>query len=310
MNRTRCTHPRSPRAARAFTLLELMVVVGIVAVLVAITTMVGSAVINTGKKQATLGTIQTLDEALAAFIDKHGDIPPALVEIPAAELPSDIKNDLPASGGVVLSAYYPAVDGRARNIVSGGLQVVNSVGLFIHSARTVPETRDILDNINPKYMRSYSPDEDPDGDPQQPFLLTAFDAWGNPIRYVHPKFDGIIEQDRRDMGEAGAPVNIVNPNKPFFVEGAIPGDLSRVRLKFIRRNRLVDADYGNEGGGGGGGVGNPTAIDEFELAPDSDGGLTSGGRPYFYSAGPDGDPSTLEDNIYSSAPQHREPKFN
>ena len=29
---------------------------------------------------------------------------------------------------------------------------------------------------------------------------------------------------------------------------------------------------------------------------DSDGGVCPGGQPYFYSAGPDGDPSTVEDN--------------
>jgi len=37
--------------------------------------------------------------------------------------------------------------------------------------------------------------------------------------------------------------------------------------------------------------------------PDSDGGLTAASRPYFYSAGPDGDPSTVADNIYLTVPR-------
>jgi len=61
----------------------------------------------------------------------------------------------------------------------------------------------------------------------------------------------------------------------------------------IRRNRLIKVDR-----------------DTPDLVPDSDGGLTSGNRPYFYSAGPDGDPSTLEDNVYSNAPTHADPGVN
>ncbi len=280
-----------------FTLIELLVVVAIVGVLVAITTMVGSAVINTGKKQATLGVIQTLDEALAAYIDQIGDNPPALVEIPLAKLPQSIQG---ATGNE--SAFYPAVDGRAREGTSGDLTEVNSVSLFIESASSVAQVQTTLTGINSKFIKNYSADET-----IQPFLLTVFDAWDNPIRYVHPKFDGIIERERRALASAGEPVNIVNPNKPYFVAGALPLNATqRVRMKFIRRNRLVRADYGDQAPPPGGTI--PQGLDEFDFLPDSDGGLTSGNRPYFYSAGPDGNPSTIEDNIYSNTPQFVDPK--
>lgn len=284
----------------AFSLIELLVVIAIIAILVGITTMVGSAVVNTGKKHATQGIIQSLDQALASYIDATGDNPPALVEVPYADLPREIQGEMPGD----VSAFYPAIDGRAREDTSSELNTVNSVALFIQSASAVAEVQEIISTIDQDFIKNFSADET-----VQPFLLTAFDAWGNPIRYVHPKFDGIIEGERRSLGDAGRPVNIVNPNKPFFVRGALPVDsTTRVRMKFVRRNRLIDADYGGSDATQGGT--DPMALSDFDLLADSDGGLTTGSRPYFYSAGPDGDPSTLEDNIYSTTPQHVDPGVN
>ncbi len=285
---------------RGFTLLEILVVISIIALLVGITAMVGTAVIDSGKKKSTQGIIQSLDQALGAYVDQKGDIPPALVEVPFANLPESIKSDL-----VDGSAFYPAIDGQGMENLAGDLELVNSVALFIQSASIVPATQDIINGINPKYVQNFSANEE-----MQPFLLTVFDAWGNPIRYVHPKFDGIIERERRSLADAGEPVNLVNPNKPFFVAGALPEDaVTRVRMKFVRRNRLVDADFGDAGLSGGGGL-NPSALSDYDLIPDSDGGLTIGNKPYFYSAGPDGNPATIEDNIYTITPQHVDPGVN
>ena len=295
MNTTRTTTTRS-----AFTLLELLIVIAIIAGLAAITTLVGTAVLDSGKKNATLGVLQTLDEALAAYKDQKGDNPPALVEIPYERMVTPIGNVSPGE-----SVYYPAIDGRGRENTSDQLYPVNSVALFIESVRSVPKTQELITSINARYAQNYSPDED-----YFPQLLTIFDAWGNPIRYVHPKFDGIIERSDRALADAGEPLNIVNPNKPFFVAGALPLNATTVvRMKFVRRNRLVDADFGEGGLTSGGGM-NLGGISDFDLLPDSDGGITSGNRPYFYSAGPDGNPATLEDNIYINPVQHADPGVN
>lgn len=294
------TPPRTPKTRNAFTLLELLIAIAIIAALAAITTLVGSAVLDSGKQRATLGVLQTLDEALAAYKDKNGDNPPALVEIPYERMVTPIGNISPGE-----SVYFPAIDGRGRENTSDELYMVNSVALFIESVRSVPETQDIINAINPRFVQNYSPDET-----YFPQLITVFDAWDNPIRYVHPKFDGIHEREDRARGDAGEPVNIVNPNKPYFVTGALPVNAANViRMKFVRRNRLVDADFGDAGLSGGGGL-NLGSISDFELVPDSDGGLTAGNRPYFYSAGPDGNPATIEDNIYLNPVQHADPGVN
>ncbi len=295
------TQRRTRTARNAFTLLELLIVIGIVAALVAITTLVGSAVIDAGKKKSTLGVLHSLDEALAAYIDAKGDNPPALVPVDYSKLTQDLQNQY-SPGDVV---YYPAVDGRGRESTSGDLQEVNSVAYFIESANAVAQSRKAVDSIHPQYIRNYTPDND-----IQPFLRTAFDAWGNPIRYVHPKFDGIIERAPRGLGDPGEPVNIINPNKPFFQPGALPLNAAHVvRLNFVRRNFLVSEDFRGGGSAAGGGLNQQSASD-FDLVPDSDGGLTTGNRPYFYSAGPDGDPSTLDDNIYITPVQHADPGVN
>ncbi len=292
--------PRQTRHTRqAFTLLELLIVIGIIAALVAVTTLVGSAVLDTGKKHATQGVLQTLDEALAAYIDQKGANPPALVEIPASRMVTPLPGMSDSD-----SAFFPAIDGRGRENTSDELYPVNSVALFIESVRVVPETQTLMNSINPRYIKNYSPSEE-----YFPQLLTVFDAWGNPIRYVHPKFDGIVEKDQRPLGEAGDPVNIVNPRKPFFVAGALPENATTVvRMKFVRRNRLIDEDFGDDGLSGGGL--NQQSLADFELVPDSDGGITTGNRPYFYSAGPDGNPATLEDNVYLTPVQHADPAVN
>jgi hypothetical protein len=102
----------------------------------------------------------------------------------------------------------------------------------------------------------------------------VFDAWGHPLRFVHPAFKGTIYGTRGSSGNS--------PDQPTDVSAVLgnapPG--TQYICAQIRRNKTTD--------GGG---------------PDSDGGIPPTTRPYFYSAGPDGDPSTQDDNIYIAKPK-------
>lgn len=278
-----------------FTLIELMIVIGVIALLTVITLSVGTSMINTGKKHATKGVLEALDQTLEAYIDAKGEMPPALVEIRNDDLPRSIAtlvgNDNPA--------FYPAVDGTTDR---GQIQI-NSVGLYLYAAQNVPAVQDILAGINPKLIKQYAPTGAAGGGgggfgnassmAEQPTLLTVFDAWGNPIRFVHPKFDGIIEKNRRAEGSDGEQFNISRHQNGFFEKGLL--DLLEGNRSFIiqnvRRNKMTPAER----------------TEDPDLVADSDGGKCPGPRPYFYSAGPDGDPSTTEDNVYTTVPTFIDP---
>lgn len=282
---------RSSTNAGAFTLIELLVVIGVIGLLAAISLGVGARMVTTGKIRATEGVLQSLDQTLSIYIDSEGELPPALVAVRNEDLPRSVSqlvgNDNPA--------YYPAFDGTTEN----GEVLVNSIGLYLYSAQKVGSVQDTLAGIDPKFIRLYSPSAQASGSSggvgpgssvsQQPELLTVFDAWDNPIRFVHPKFDGIIERSRRNMNSDGESLRIDRAQNGFFVDPPAGG---REMIVFsVRRNKMTREER----------EANP------DLVADSDGGVCPGPRPYFYSAGPDGDPSTTDDNIYTTIPTYIEP---
>lgn len=285
---------RSP-TRRAFTLIELLVVIGIIGLLAAISLGVGARMVTTGKKRATEGVLQALDQTLSVYIDSTGEIPPALVPVRNEDLPRSIAN-LVGNGN---AGYYPAFDGTTDS----GEMLVNSVGYFLYSAQDVPSVQEVIAGIDPKFIRQYTPSRQAGGSgggvgpgaslAEQPQMLTVFDAWGNPIRFVHPKFDGIIEKARRVEGDDGQGINIAAHQNGYFDQGFLQS--LRVNRAFIvsnvRRNKMTAEERAE----------NP------DLVADSDGGTCPGPRPYFYSAGPDGDPSTTDDNIYTTIPTFIDP---
>ena len=126
-----------------------------------------------------------------------------------------------------------------------------------------------LKGIDPKLIKSRPKDN------FTPALRTIVDAWQRPIRYVHPKFDGLFHP-------TGDPAGFMT-----LSDAAVLGPPPQGRIYATDGVRRNNAAAGGE-------------------PADSDGGLCVGNHPYFYSAGPDGDPSTIEDNVYSVKPQFAE----
>ena len=282
MARTLATPAISARVQRAFTMVELLVVVGIIAVLVGLSLVVGAQVMSGGKQRLTADAIKVLDQALEEYIAvKGGENPPALfIQNPASGNPQafpiadarDMSNTFASPTGVGLSGH----------------QMINSVGFFYEEGKKIASVRAILDKLPSQLVRTFDADADGAG---QPALTTVFDGWGNPIRFVHPVWQGVVvgplgsasttsPATARDMSE-------VTPLTPPMTPG----------IAQIRRNHQFTAGTG------------------AESKPDSDGAMCVGNRPYFYSAGSDGlvgvklDAATgkvvenyNEDNVYTTVP--------
>jgi len=288
---------------RAFTMIEIVMVVAIIALLAAITIRVGASMADSGRIRATEGVLQVLDQALDDYISSTGSIPSALVEIKLQE-----QIDTQDVGDIV---YYPAIDGVLdleipRDDPDSPLRhyKVNSVGLFLASIKHASDIGGLTSQIDSSLIRMYDVDDQSTNTDEdlQPEMLTVFDAWGNPIRYVHPKFDGVIEDsvnqaDRRQLGEPGDFLDVFDVNLGFFTAEYRPQDLE---LPFVdvRRNKILQVDQEEARSVGGSG---------YPIETDSDGGTCPTQRPYFYSAGPDGDPSTTDDNVYTTVPEFIDP---
>lgn len=249
-------------AHRAFTLVEMLIVVAIIGILMAIALVIGRQVGAGAKATATTGAIGTLQAALTEYAAARESNPGPIHEYKYPSSHPSRPNDL---------VVVPVADAR----IGGKTEMINSIGWFTEQTRAVPSSRSLLTGMNQKFIRQY--DEDP-ADDSQAELLTITDAWGRPLRYVHPKFDGEI------FGNYPAP-NPSNPSQAVQVTTILGSAPNGLNYAFTQIRRNAEA------------VGSETA--------DSDGGICQGDSPYFYSAGPDGDPSTIDDNVYSVKPKFR-----
>jgi prepilin-type N-terminal cleavage/methylation domain-containing protein len=262
-----------PRGHRAFSLIEVLLVIGIIAILAVIALTVGSRVAGSAKITKTTETLKVLDLALSEYIAAKGGMPPATVVDPEFDA---------SNAGNNLAPIWPIVDGRYEDDSRGTL---NSMGLFLVQAKGIAGVDKAIAGLDASLLKEYTPEEEIDPSTKEPKnqgpndeyqpdgLLTVLDAWGNPIRYVHPAWHGLV----REPGPGAYDPNSFQDVTKILADAPAG---KKYAVMDIRRN--------NQASGG---------------KADSDGGLTKGGRPYFYSAGPDGDPSTIDDNVYLVQPQ-------
>ncbi|MCC6320330.1 MAG: type II secretion system protein [Phycisphaerales bacterium] len=176
---------------------------------------------------------------------------------------------------------FPIIDGRLAGQNTLGAPAQPTIALYLLLAEQVPGVQEALKGIDKKFMtRKQVVDSDPsrivkdrNGQPIDGLFIN--DAWGNPIRLVLPRYHG-------GHGEfADANGNVVN-SRPVM-------DVELGSLGYIQQWRRSYRPFGS------------AQIGRF--VGDGDEGMCVGGRPYFYSAGPDGDPGTRDDNVYTVTPQ-------
>lgn len=264
-----CRRLRSGSSLRAaFTMIELLVVLGIIAILITILVLVGGRVASTGKHSSTLSTIKALDAAMGSIIQDRGRLPRAVVRDPRSTTTNE--------------EYWPIADGSWEDDPAEAEKRINSAGWFLQLASEIPGASD-LTGLDPELLRPYSPTPPADiqasPDSTQPLFTTPMDGWGNPIRFVHPDFDG----NMRDL-------------QPRDILGPAPGGGQYVSGVTVTR------------------IGAVMSAGELERL-NADGGFAPGNQPYFYSAGPDGKVGAQvdgdgepvedfnEDNVYSATPE-------
>ena len=246
---------------RAFTLIELLVVIGIIAVLMGIGLSVGFGVINSGRGNATKNTIQVLETYLSE-LDAAGKDPKSYkafkTEIAGQEYEFPVVDGRESSAGY--SATDRALPSLMRFIAAGDTYLGDSSDRWGVLDSSLVRDNEIA-TIGSDVIRG----------------VELLDSWDNPIRVVHPAYDGgfgdFWNQDAGSM----------TTRNTLDVSYKDSGANQTLRLR--RSYRPFNQTSAGEGSIG-----------------DADEGICPGGRVYFYSAGADGDPGTREDNIYGSGP--------
>jgi type II secretory pathway pseudopilin PulG len=243
--RTTAHYARGTRVARAeaFTLLELLVVIGIIAILIGLVVAVGSSVGASSKAALSKDTMRVLDTVLSSYESSAQGIPPPYVNQPGNTTKTQ----------VIVDARASETDG------------VDSLGWFLYQCSNQSGVDKAIQTLPAKFLQPGVPgasDALPTVKP--PIFNTVKDPWGKSFRYVHPALDGVIDGDKTEDLIGAAPKQ---PTARTYT------------LTNIKRLGAGGTDPAN-----------------------SDGGTSPDARPYFYSSGPDGDPSTTGDNVYIVTP--------
>jgi len=248
---------RAGRGSRGFSLVELISVFLIIAVLIALSIGVGRSVLQSRGERATQNVLQVLDQTLSTYIAVKNAKPPEFYTDRAGN-------------------KFPLVDARTTagsggpSGADGGL--VPSLALAILVMQDVPECKVLLNQIPPEFIRRgeltvVGNKVQVTGDATAPgtgdnSVIFVVDAWGQPIRFVHPAFHG------RFPVEGGSPEAI---------------DVAGTPTNFTRLSLISNPE---------------DFLDRF----DSDEGYCPNNRPYFYSGGMDQKAGTRKDNLYSTPP--------
>jgi len=281
----------SSQRRAGFTLIEVLVVIAIVITLIGLTLAVGTAVGRNARATNTTAAMRAIDLLLNDLIQTRGGIP-----APVVEDPRDRDRLLVMADARNLSFVPPEE--------RGGAQIVNSGGLLLLQMRQQGLASESITGLDSKLVEHFTPyrvrDEEGNevNDPFEPDVVpelpTPLDAWGNPIRYVHPKLDGLLQgsnpADPASLGTTTG-VDLTDPD-------LLGGKDTDYSYNEIRRNGLV-------------GVGDENLLD-------ADGGQAPKQRPYLYSAGPDGKVGRVveggevvadfnADNVYQTKPSFLAP---
>ncbi len=155
-------------ARRAFTLLELLVVVGIIALLAAVSLSIGPRVMDGQRAGATRNVIQALDRVLDEYIEANGGIPPYDPD-DYAGVPGPYLTELADSEETGPEDFGNPARPHVRFPVAG---------VFLHQARGVPDAQPIISGIPERFVVSARRQPADNPEPDEPRIPIILDAWG------------------------------------------------------------------------------------------------------------------------------------
>ena len=226
----------------AFTLLELLVVVGIVALLAAVSLSIGPRVLDGQRAGATRNVIQALNRALGESIETNGGLPPSDPD-DYAGVPCPYLTELSDSEETGPEDFGNPPRPHVRFPVAG---------VFLHQARGVPDAQPIIAGIPQRYIVSARRQPANNPEPDEPRIPIVLDAWGanadwepvsasgapdpflpllrnTPILFVHPQ--NILAQQLHGR---------CDNNRPYFMSAGADRLYGATAQVFPRRGTSTD----------------------------------------------------------------------
>ncbi len=272
-----------PTRTAGFTLIELLIVVAIIGILTSIVLVAGARVRDVGRVRATEGVLRTLDQTLTNWMASRDTIPPSDYRDERGYLyPMIDARSMDAAARTSPDPTITTQDWEFRRPAEPSTQIYAAL-----LQRDDPASAKMLDTVLDSFKHvdpvvtaldtAFGAMRHLDEPVQAPVIL---DAWGQPIRFVHPKYHG----GYGDTYITGSSTTYQALTRPLL-------RLSLVNRTFDYRRSAQPFD--------------PLSAQSTSLyRGDADEGLCVNNRPYFYSGGLDLNPGTRGDNINSQRPNY------
>ncbi|MCH8152536.1 MAG: hypothetical protein IH830_09220 [Planctomycetes bacterium] len=234
---------RSASVHGGFTLVEVVVVIGIIILLVALTISVGVVVVEGSEVRQTETVLRQLDTALQEW-QTHADRRVTWGE-----------NDTPPG-----AVYDMQGDANTGNSITSDVFVISEL---IDTVRRPSQVKEVLATIDPEFVHTYNP-----GPPYPPWInpadqndldnvwgvvhgsmnlppsLAVLDAWGDPIYAIHPG----PPDPNLPPGDIDGTMRIGNENEYgiaknrqiLFVSAGPDGDFGNLHLDTLFDSLSVD----------------------------------------------------------------------
>lgn len=174
---------------RAFSLVEMLVVIAVLAILMAAVWKGGSALISGGKVRDTQGLFATIEQAIEAYRSEFSQSRIANADdvYAGGNPPDDLGVFQGGSPGGSVAAGPRVAMGTSTSSVPNPLPAYSDVRAMILAMRLrSPKARAVLDRIDKRFVKSGREENqfyDP-GDGSEAIPLDYYvDAWGTPIEY-------------------------------------------------------------------------------------------------------------------------------